>query len=212
MLVISHRGDSRKCRENTLAAFQAALDLGVDGIETDLRLTQDGKVVLFHDRLCGRTPIEALSHDELSAAAGYDVTLADEALERFQGIFWNLEIKTLSVVEPSVDLIGRLLGKQQLLVSSFWHNAVAAVRDRLDVPCGLLLCHRPIDGSELDRWRARGIDALVWDFEFLDEAMLVHARGAGLRSFAYNVQTRADHERAKTSILDGVITDYPEYL
>lgn len=212
MLVISHRGDSRQCRQNTIEAFQAALALGVDGIETDLRLTRDGKVVLFHDRLCGETPVEALSHAELSAAAGFEIALANEALERFQGIFWNLEMKTPSVVEPSVDLIGRLLGQQQLLVTSFWHNAVADVRERLDVPCGLLVCHRPLDGAELDGWRAQGIDAVVWDFEFLDEAMLAHARGAGLRSFAYNVQTRADHERAKTSILDGVITDYPEYL
>lgn len=58
MEIIAHRGDSRNHVENTAAAFSAAVAAGADGIETDLRLSADGEVFLFHDdnarRLCGR--------------------------------------------------------------------------------------------------------------------------------------------------------------
>ena len=47
--IVAHRGYSDVYPENTLAAFEGALDIGVDYIETDLQMTKDGKIVLFHD-------------------------------------------------------------------------------------------------------------------------------------------------------------------
>jgi len=56
-LIIAHRGWSSRFTENTLPAIRAALDLGVDFIETDVHETRDGEIVVFHDyrlhRLCG---------------------------------------------------------------------------------------------------------------------------------------------------------------
>ena len=49
-LIIAHRGDVTNAPENTLAAFQQALERGADGIELDVRLTRDGQLVVFHDR------------------------------------------------------------------------------------------------------------------------------------------------------------------
>jgi glycerophosphoryl diester phosphodiesterase len=51
MLVISHRGYHKNVPENTLDAFQATPSLGVDGIETDVRLSRDGELILCHDRV-----------------------------------------------------------------------------------------------------------------------------------------------------------------
>ena len=48
-LIIAHRGASTLAPENTLAAFQRAMDAGVDGIEFDVRLTKDGVPVVYHD-------------------------------------------------------------------------------------------------------------------------------------------------------------------
>lgn len=53
--VAAHRGWRSKYPENTMEAFQAALDLGVDQIETDVRVTRDGKLVLIHDATVDRT-------------------------------------------------------------------------------------------------------------------------------------------------------------
>ncbi|GIT43944.1 MAG: hypothetical protein Ct9H300mP11_18800 [Chloroflexota bacterium] len=54
-LVIAHRGDNTNAPENTISAFKKALDLGADGIELDVRLTKDGKLVVIHDRTVDRT-------------------------------------------------------------------------------------------------------------------------------------------------------------
>lgn len=54
-LIIAHRGDVTNAPENTISAFKRALDLGADGIELDVRLTRDQKLVVFHDRFLDRT-------------------------------------------------------------------------------------------------------------------------------------------------------------
>ena len=51
---IAHRGASRDCPENTLAAFDEALRQGCDGIEMDLQLSRDGVPVIYHDRTLTR--------------------------------------------------------------------------------------------------------------------------------------------------------------
>lgn len=54
-LVFAHRGASAELPEHTLAAYRAAIDAGVDGVECDVRLTRDGHLVCFHDRRLDRT-------------------------------------------------------------------------------------------------------------------------------------------------------------
>jgi glycerophosphoryl diester phosphodiesterase len=49
--VVGHRGDSAHNPENTLISFQRAIEKGAAGIETDLRLTADGHIVLIHDEV-----------------------------------------------------------------------------------------------------------------------------------------------------------------
>ena len=54
-LIFAHRGDVETAPENTLAAFESALSKGADGIELDVYLTADGKLVVHHDHYLGRT-------------------------------------------------------------------------------------------------------------------------------------------------------------
>ena len=53
--MIAHRGDSGTVAEHTMAAYQAAIDAGADGLECDVRLTRDGHLVCVHDRRVDRT-------------------------------------------------------------------------------------------------------------------------------------------------------------
>jgi glycerophosphoryl diester phosphodiesterase len=55
MLVNAHRGASGYAPENTFAAFDLARQVGADGVETDVRLTRDGALVLLHDATLDRT-------------------------------------------------------------------------------------------------------------------------------------------------------------
>jgi glycerophosphoryl diester phosphodiesterase len=70
-LVVAHRGSSYAAAEHTLAAYQRALDEGVDALECDVRLTRDGHLVCVHDRRVDRTstgrgPVSMLELAELS--------------------------------------------------------------------------------------------------------------------------------------------------
>ena len=53
-LIIAHRGGAEEFTENTIGAFTRAMSIGADGIETDLRMTRDGVVVVYHDDKFGR--------------------------------------------------------------------------------------------------------------------------------------------------------------
>ncbi|GIU00388.1 hypothetical protein TSL6_08940 [Sulfurovum sp. TSL6] len=90
---IAHRGLSKEYPENTLLSFQKALEAGADGVETDLRLSLDEEVILFHDanlkRITGYDNIpEALSLAQLKkldAGEGEAIPSLDELLQLTQG-------------------------------------------------------------------------------------------------------------------------------
>ena len=66
MKIIAHRGFSEGYPENTLLAFQKAIDAGADGIETDLRLSKNGRIVLFHDKNLKRITNSHTAIDDLT--------------------------------------------------------------------------------------------------------------------------------------------------
>src|ERR1700682_133699 len=91
--VIAHRGEHLSHTENTLAAFQAAIDLGADYFELDVRTTKDGKLVLMHDGAVDRTTngkgdVANMSFDEIRALevrGGGKAATFDEALSLAEG-------------------------------------------------------------------------------------------------------------------------------
>ena len=105
MLLQAHRGVAKRYPENTVAAFQAAVDEGYHIIECDPRFTADNRCVIFHDRILDR-----LAREKISGAlppAGISVaSLTLEQLRRYEagswfgGAFKGAEIPTLE------DLIG----------------------------------------------------------------------------------------------------------
>ena len=68
MRVAAHRGFSEKYPENTMEAFRAAIELGVDEIETDVRVSADGELVLIHDNDVSRTTDGAGKVSEMTLA------------------------------------------------------------------------------------------------------------------------------------------------
>jgi len=62
---IAHRGFTQHFPDNTLEAFSAALELGVDGIEFDVQETADGEFFIFHDDVIDGKPIASILADEM---------------------------------------------------------------------------------------------------------------------------------------------------
>jgi glycerophosphoryl diester phosphodiesterase len=145
MLIIGHRGTPAEAPENTFAAFDAALEAGADGIETDIRITTDGALVLSHDdavALGGR--ISELTLRELRAHV--PVVLAEDMLARYAGRT-RLFLECKGIFEPgrlvSAEPVARALlpllaEVPNVTVSSFDPTAITAVRALApEIPVGL---------------------------------------------------------------------------
>src|SRR6478672_9388970 len=68
LTTIAHRGGGKLRPENTLAAFDHALQLGVDAIECDVHLSRDGEVVVIHDPTLDRTTDASGQVSDMTAA------------------------------------------------------------------------------------------------------------------------------------------------
>ena len=118
MLIISHRGFHLEAPDNTLEAFRQAAELGVDGIETDVRLSGDDVPVLFHDPLVGgEHDVSSLTHEKISELAGYEVPSLEAAIAAHPGLFWDIEIKTEEAFQPALDILEHHSGTGNILVS-----------------------------------------------------------------------------------------------
>jgi glycerophosphoryl diester phosphodiesterase len=143
-LVIAHRGGAGLWPENTMHAFEGARRLGVDVIETDVRSTADGVLVLIHDASVERTTDGAGSVNEMTLAelkkldAGYSwspdggksfpfrgrgltVPTLEEVFRAFPQMNFNIEPKqeTPSIVEPLCRLIGERGMTSRIVIGSF---------------------------------------------------------------------------------------------
>ena len=127
--IFAHRGlaEPLNLDENTIPAFQAAIDHGATHLESDTQATSDGHAVLFHDpdlkRVAG---IDALVSEltltevsEIRLANGGTIPTLFEALTHFPTAFFNLDIKTKLAIEPTIQAIEDAKAHNRVLVSSF---------------------------------------------------------------------------------------------
>ena len=213
MLVLAHRGYHAEAHENTLAAFDAAVRLGVDGIETDVRLSADGKPVIMHDRVtpAGRA-ISALTHREIEADVGHPVPLLAEILEAISDVLWNIEIKHPEVWPVAARVLRQFQRSRRIFVSSFRHDVVMRCASELDVECGLLFADRPLNINPVIAACADGrrIRSVVWDYNVIDDDVFRQVAAAGWHNYVYGAVTPAEHARCAALGLAGLITDYPQ--
>lgn len=215
MLLLAHRGYHADFPENTLPAFEAAVALGADGIETDVRLSADGLPVLFHDeRIHGGRRISQLTRSELEQAVGHPVPTLDQALERWPDLLWNVEVKEGEALPRVIQVLRAYRRISRLLVTSFEREVVIAAAAALKVQCGLLLPSRPRSlRARLARYRReRHVRTLVWNYRALAPSALEAARSLGWSNYAYGAVTKAEHERCLRLEIEGLITDYPHCL
>lgn len=215
MLVLAHRGYHTDAPPNTHFAFERAVDIGVDGIETDVRLSADGVPILFHDRCApGGRPVARLSREELEGLVGYSVPTLEGAIAEWGEFLWNLELKTASAVEPAARIVARYRSTRRFLVTSFLHPLVLDFVRRTDVEGGLLVAHKPLNLVSLDAWTSPDprLRTIVWDYEASGKDVLAAAAGQGFKNFVYGAITRKEHENLTRWKADGAITDNPLYL
>lgn len=222
-LVIAHRGASADRPENTLPAYELAIEQQADMIEVDLHLTRDAHVVVTHDEtlhhLGGEGEIADATLAEvraLDAGAGERVPTLDELLGGFAGrIPLNLEIKRsgggaypglekrvwAAVVEREIE--------SETLFSSFFDPVLAALRAVAPAARVALLVSPRYPQGWLARARAVGAEAVNPAARLVDAELVETAHGEGLAVYAFTVDAPDEMERLLELGVDGLFTNVP---
>lgn len=224
-LVIAHRGLTTAARENTVAALRAAADLGVDGVEFDVRRAGDGTLVVHHDaEVAGLTIADATLPQVRNAgrAAGYEVPTLAEVLDAVGGrVLLDVELKETGHEREALDVIRAVCRRDQFAVSSFNAGTIATLRALdPDAHLGLLVgTPNPAHGlathlGELvdARRRARrlGADFLAPNWRFVSAGALRRIHLGGMAAWVWTVN---DPHLMGTLVHDhrveAIITDHP---
>jgi len=233
-LIIAHRGYRAKYPENTLAAFQGAIDAGVDMIELDVLLTRDRKIVVIHDESLDRTTngqgmVSDYTLSELKtfdAGSWFDVRFSEERLPTLEEVldlvkgkvFVNIEIKRSAydpyhpsdaIEKQIVDLVKRKNAVETVLISSFEWRVLEPIAAMGEAPAIAVLSGDPEEGNPLEA--CRKLEAFSWhpSAVALKEEHVRKMHGAGIMVLPYHVDTIEDVKRMLEMDVDGLIVDDP---
>jgi glycerophosphoryl diester phosphodiesterase len=151
-LLYAHRGASRECPENTLPAFERALELGADVIELDVHPTRDGVFVVSHDSTAARVAgvARALADASWAEVSGWDAGAGfvdvrgarpfagsgvrfarfDEVLARFQNVAVNVDVKDARPrdLERLLSIVREAKAEPRVLLTSFSYRVLSRLR------------------------------------------------------------------------------------
>ena len=229
----AHRGFSGQYPENTMLAFRKALAAGCEGIEFDVHLTRDGKLVIVHDEAIDRTSdgtglVRDYTYEELCRfnfaypsrfgdAFGFEkIPTLEEYMDLVKDtdIITNIELKTGIYEYPGIekavyDVLTAYDMVDRAVVSSFNHFSVMRMK-ALDsrIACGFLTGAWLLDS---DRYvKEHGAQAYHPAFCILTEEEAARLKAAGVQINTWTVNEEADIRRAIALEVDGIISNYPD--
>lgn len=230
MLVYAHRGSSGEYPENTMLSFRKAYESGCQGIELDVHLSRDGKLVVIHDERVDRTAdakgfvrdctLEELQAINVGSKDSFEGIPSFEEYCRWVQhlpIITNIEIKTNlhyypGIEEKVVAMLRQFDLEAKSVISSFNHASLWKVKAlNPNLRCGMLVGSRGI-GNAGSYAATMGMEYFHPDGSTLTEDVVkeCHAHGIGV-----NVWTINDMALLKKVIawgVDGIITNYPDVV
>ena len=218
--VIAHRGASKVERENTLAAFRRAGEMGADAVELDVRRTADGALAIHHD---AKLPDGRLVCEVLAVDLPEHVPSLAEALDACEGMWVNIEIKNhpIDADYDSTDTLAASVAAHlavrgqdhRWLISAFNRPTIDAMRTfRPEVRTAWLTEGvRESDWERVSRDLAgSGHIALHPYVKFLEEGCITAFHAAGLEVNSWTVDSPEDMRRIIGWGIDGICTNVPD--
>lgn len=235
LLLFGHRGAAGEAPENTMPAFQRALELGMDGIELDVLLCSSGEVVVVHDLtlqrlLPGHGRVKSYTYSELKTLdvgshfagrfTGERIPRLEEVLDHFGERMWlDIEVKGQSLCSDGIEekilrlLKERTLG-ERVIISSFNPlilRRVQALAPELKVGFNYLR----------DRYaplRQIWFRPLALPFSLhpqpaqVEERLMAYAQSINARVLPWAANEPQDFARLLALGVHGLISDYPSRL
>ncbi len=234
VVALAHRGFSLDGRENSMAAFAAAVDLGFRYVETDAHATADGVAVALHDATLDRTtdghgavadlPWSAVARARIGGAE--PVPRLDELLGTWPDLHVNVDVKDARAVRPVAEAVERTRAHDRVCVASFSHARRRATLALLSRPvarsAGTLEVARFVAAHRLRRSAAAAraledVDALQvpvrqGPLRVVDAGTVAAAHAGGTAVHVWTVNDPAEMHRLLDLGVDGLVTDRADLL
>ena len=225
MLKIAHRGAKGYEPENTLHAFQKALDLNADGIELDVHLSADGHIIVIHDETIdkmtnGKGFVNTLSLPELKSfliAEKHEIPTLNEVFDLVnKKCFINIELKDADTLTKVVSLIDEYVSEKKwsydhFIVSSFDWNALLEVHNfDSKIPIGVLTeTDLNLALAFAETINAKAIHPY---YHLLNEENTKEIQEKGFLVLPWTVNIEEDIQKIKSFKVDGIISDFPDKI
>ncbi|MCP2343527.1 glycerophosphodiester phosphodiesterase [Actinomadura rupiterrae] len=230
----AHRGGAGGRPENSMAAFQRAVDLGYRYLETDAHATADGVVVAFHDRTLDRVTdrsgaLAALPYAEVARARIHGtepIPRLEDLIGSFPDARFNIDLKEATVIGPLARVLHRTKAWDRVCLTSFSTRRLMQMRARLPLftdedvctslgPRGMMALRAKSYGgptAKLVRLAATGVACAQVPYglgpvPFVTEAFIAKAHELGLKVHAWTVNDPAMMARLLDIGIDGIMTD-----
>ncbi|WP_164214858.1 glycerophosphodiester phosphodiesterase family protein [Virgibacillus sp. YIM 98842] len=233
VLNFAHRGSLTEAPENTLPAMQKALDHNIRGIELDVQLTRDNKLVVIHDQELARFnkmfpgyvkdyTLKEIKQIDIGSSfseefTGVSLATLDEILEILpENILLNVEIKNIPIVYKGIeqavtDCLKNHKFEDRVIVSSFDHEALKNFQElNPDIPIGLLFYYRLLKPWEYARYCGLDIYSIHPMQNWTDRKLIEECHSLGYKVFPYTVNSESRYEQLLDYGVDGVFSNNPD--
>ena len=219
MLKIGHRGAKGYVAENTLASFQKAIDLQVDGIELDVHVSLDGEIMVIHDETIDRTTsgkgfVKNLSSNELQF---YGIPTLREVLDLINNnLLVNIELKSDHSVEKVIEIINFYCSEKNwnindFIISSFnWELLLKVKSLNKNIKIGVLT-ENNIE-SAVDFAVANQAFSINPYFKLLNSENVELMHKEKIQIHTWTVNSLEDLTFVKKLKVDAIISDFPDRI
>ncbi len=232
-MIIAHRGASGYCPENTLAAFEKAIELKVDGIETDVQMSKEGQLVLIHDETLNRTTsgqgwvgnTTYMEMKKLDAGSWFNPLYSNQhiptleeliALVKPHSLLLNLELKNdkmsyQGLEEKVIELVIAHNMMERVIISSFNHVSLKKCKKlNANVSTALLFSKRVKNIWEYAK--EINVDSLHPRHNLVTEKFISQSKIRQFKVFPWTVNTKSTINRMIRLRSDGLITNFPDRI
>jgi len=220
----AHRGASTYTPENTFLAFYTGIYMGANGIETDVRMTKDGILVLFHDttitRLTGMEGnLSDFTLDELQQftfekeGRTDKIVVFEDFLKQFafRDITFAIEIKQPGIEPQIADMIRKYQVADKVVVTSFKHDCIRIIKEYApELHVGLLA--KDTSDETVEFLKQIGAEEICPNAKDVTPERVAHWHREGLNVRAWGVANEELMRNVYDSMADGMTINFPDKL
>ena len=226
---LAHRGGGLEAFENSFDAFANAVRLGYTVIETDIQVSRDNTIYIFHDDTLDRTTnASGLFSDKsdqdlagISLKNGEPIPTLKAMLEAHPGIILNIDVKTDRGISAMADFLNTHQCHDRICLASFSTKRLNAIRGKLNRACAF-------SGGQADVFRlflgayglptgrpdiiAAQVPVSHFGIPLVTTRFIRHCHRLGIAVHAWTIDDPAEMQRLITLGVDGIVTDRPATL